>query len=424
MVFVGEYKRMSIDPFEEFPGSQEESIPARKAIQEPVSKGDDVGQSWIELVWEGLSRAGLGETVFRVGTTLLSIALLVVVIWAMRAFYLYLQERTDLNPGEQRSALAAVLPTPTPTPPPPLLPAYNIPANRSAFGIKRLALLHTTIPTRPRTEVITYTVQTGDTIFGIAEKFGLKPESILWGNYYTLADDPHNLRVGQELFILPLDGTYHKWSAGEGLNGVSNGYNVTPEVIINWPGNHLNPETLGDWANPKIEPGTLLVVPGGHRAFVTWSAPRISRDNPGVARLLGPGFCGTVVDGAVGIGAFIWPTNTKWLSGYDYSPGTNHFGIDIAGTLGDPVYASDNGVVVYSGWHTRGYGYVVVIDHGGGWQTLYAHLSYIGVGCGQSVYQGGLIGSLGSTGNSSGPHLHFEMLHESYGKVNPWNFLP
>ena len=89
-----------------------------------------------------------------------------------------------------------------------------------------------------------------------------------------------------------------------------------------------------------------------------------------------------------------------------------------------PIYAADNGVIVYAGWNDWGYGNVVVIDHDGGWQTLYAHMSVLNVGCGQSVYQGDVIGYFGSTGNSSGPHLHFEMLNESYGKVNPWNFLP
>jgi len=81
-------------------------------------------------------------------------------------------------------------------------------------------------------------------------------------------------------------------------------------------------------------------------------------------------------------------------------------------------------VIVYSGLNDYGYGYVVVIDHGNGWQTLYAHMSVISVGCGQSVYQGDLIGAIGSTGNSTGAHLHFEMMNDSYGKVNPWNFLP
>ncbi len=428
MIMWSETQLMSSDRFlEEFPEADDDlGIPRSgnsthgNAGHKPVARQTNK----LLAAWESLSRMGLGETVFRVGTHLLSVAVLLIVIWSLRAFYVYLQDhRVEVGPVQQ-SVFAAALPSPTPAGPPPALPVFAAMTGPYQFGIPRLALIHTTIPARPRTEVITYTVQTGDTIFGIAEQFGLKPETIMWGNTYVFGDDPHNLRPGQSLFILPVDGTYHKWSAGEGLNGVATGYKVTPETIINWPGNHLDPATLGDWSNPNIAPGTMLVVPGGERAFVTWSAPRISRDNPGVARLLGPGFCGTIMDGAVGIGAFIWPTNNHFLSGYDYSPSTNHYGIDIAGSLGDALYADDNGVVVYSGWNNRGYGNVVVIDHGNGWQSLYAHMSVIGVGCGQSVYQGGVIGAMGSTGNSSGPHLHFEMLNEVYGKVNPWNFLP
>jgi LysM repeat protein len=387
------------------------------------SKGKAVKENWIILLLESLSRAGLGETVFRIGTQVFSVVLVLLVIWGLSKFYMALQNTPADQTSGREAVMAAALPTATPTEVPPQLPAFPAVVPTYVKGIPRYAQLHTTIPTRPRTEVISYTVEEGDTIFGIAEKFGLQPETILWGNYYTLADDPHRLSPGQELFILPLNGTYHKWSEGEGLNGVARGYNVTPEDIISWAGNHLDLNTLGDWSHPNIEPGTMLVVPGGNRAFVTWSAPRITRDDPGVAKLLGPGSCGTVVDGAVGIGSFIWPANNHWLSGYDYSPSTNHFGIDIDGETGDPIYAADNGVVVYSGWNNWGYGYVVVIDHGAGWQTLYAHMSAINVGCGQSVYQGNVIGAFGSTGNSSGSHLHFEMLSEAYGKVNPWNFL-
>ena len=165
-------------------------------------------------------------------------------------------------------------------------------------------------------------------------------------------------------------------------------------------------------------------MPGGTRGFVTWSAPRISRSDPAVAKILGPGYCGVVVDGAVGNGTFVWPTTARYISGYHYSPETNHYAIDIGGTLGNAVYASDNGVVVYSGWNNYGYGNMVVIDHGGGWQTLYAHLlGDLLPACGSSVYQGDMIAHLGSTGNSSGPHLHFEMLSETYGKVDPTLFL-
>ena len=410
---------MPNDPYlDEFPAAEEE--PLQDADE--ISGGGQAKESRFLQLLENVSQAGLGETVFRVGTHLLSVALILLAVLGLRALYLNFQGTAP--DGAQVAVMAAAPPTATPTETAPGLPLFTSTRPGFTFGIPRLALLHTTIPTRPRTEVTTYTVQTGDTIFGIAEMFGLKPETILWGNYYTLADDPHRLSPGQDLNIMPMNGTYHRWSEGEGLNGVSRGYNVTPEVIINWPGNHLNPDTLGAWSDPNIEPGTMLFVPGGERAFVTWSAPRITRDNPAVASILGPGACGTIMDGAVGVGAFVWPADRHYLSGYDYSPATNHFGIDISGEMGYAIYAADNGVVVYSGWNDWGYGYVVVIDHGNGWQTLYAHLSAINVSCGASVYQGGVIGAFGSTGNSTGAHLHFEMMHDSYGKVNPWNFLP
>lgn len=410
---------MSNDPYlDEFPAAEEEVKESKS-----TPSGDIVAkESRIQLIGERLSHAGLGETVYRLGTAFLTIALILLAVVGMRLFYLRFQKADVSQPRD--AVLAAEAPTPTPTAVPAIMPTFTAAKPVYQSGISRLALIHTTIPSRPRTEITTYTIKEGDTIFGIAEMFGLKPETILWGNYYTLIDDPHNIRPGVVLNIMPMDGTYHKWSAGEGLNGVAHGYSVTPDVIVNWAGNHLDPTTLGDYSHPNIEPGTMLFVPGGERAYVTWSAPRISRDNPGVAKILGPGSCGTIVDGAVGTGTFIWPTVNHWLSGYDYSPSTNHFGIDIAGSLGNAIYAADNGVVVYAGWNDWGYGNVIVIDHDGGWQTLYAHLSALNVGCGYSVYQGDVIGAMGSTGNSSGPHLHFEMLNESYGKVNPWNFLP
>ncbi len=418
---------MSTDRFlDEFPGAEGDGSDSIDEPEQSANPGEEPKENRILQLWERLSQAGVGETVFRAGTLLVAIAVVLIAVWVLRGF-LAARKEPDNSPG---AAQAVLLPTTAPeendamVAVPELLPLTGA-ALSFDTGIPRMAMLHTTIPSRPRTEVITYTVVTGDTIFGISEKFGLKPETILWGNLYTLADDPHRLQPGQVLNILPVDGVYHKWSAGEGLNGVASGYDVKPEDIIGWPGNNLDLNTLGDWANPKIAADTMLVVPGGERAFVTWSAPLgLTRQNPAVAKIFGPGACGTIVDGAIGTGSFIWPTNNHWLSGYDYSPATNHRGIDIGGSLGDAIYAADNGVIVYAGWNNWGYGNVVVIDHGGGWQTLYAHLSTYNVGCGQSVYQGDVIGGLGSTGNSSGPHLHFEMINDSYGKVNPWDFLP
>lgn len=124
-----------------------------------------------------------------------------------------------------------------------------------------------------RTEVITYIVQSGDTIFEIANKFNLKPETILWSNDETLVDNNVVLQPGIELNILPVDGVFYKWKEGDELNAVASKLGVRTEDIIDWPGNHLNLETLGALSQPNIEPGTMLVIPGGHLDFVSWSSP-------------------------------------------------------------------------------------------------------------------------------------------------------
>jgi hypothetical protein len=350
----------------------------------------------------------------RAGTTLLSIVLLGTVIWLLRVFYAQAPEA-----AESVNALET-----GPTAPVPDIQGAPAAEEMAFGGIPRLADVHTTIPSRPRQEVIKYTVVEGDNVFGIAEKFGLQPYTVLWGNYFVLLDDPHALQPGQELNILPVDGTYHEWSQGEGLNGISAYYGVTPEDIINFPGNNLDPATIGDFANPNIEPGTWLVIPGGHREFITWSAPLgVTRENPASARVLGPGACDPISGGAVGYGTFIWPANNHYLSGFDYAPSANHWGIDVAGNDGEGVYATDAGVVVYAGWNNYGYGNMIMIDHGNDFQSLYAHLSGISVQCGQSVGQGDVIGTIGNTGRSSGSHLHFEIRAIS-SWVNPWDVLP
>ncbi len=398
-----------ISPNQDLPSIEESTSPT----DEPASKRSP--RQWNEI-WEGLLRLGLGEIAVRTGTAIASVALVLLVLWVMASFYL----KGDVA-YERDKAVAAPLPTATNTVPPPTFEKNT--TSTLQRGIPRYAQLHTTLPSRVRFEISQYEVQSGDTIFGIAEKFGLKPQTILWGNFDTLADDPHRLQPGQLLNILPLNGVLYEWHAGDGLNGVSSFFGVTPEDIINWPSNNLNADTIGDFTTPNIPAGSKVFVPGGTRDFISWSAPLISRKDPASAKIFGPGFCGTIIDGYIGSGVFVWPTSEKWLSGYDYSPSTNHWGIDIAGGIGNPIYAADSGVIVYAGWNDWGYGNVLVIDHGNGWQTLYAHLSQLYVGCGASVSQGASIAGMGSTGRSSGPHLHFELMSESRVRVNPWDFL-
>jgi murein DD-endopeptidase MepM/ murein hydrolase activator NlpD len=302
-----------------------------------------------------------------------------------------------------------------------LLPEFMFESKASASQVRRDAILHTDFPSRPRIEVTHYEVQKGDTLFGISEKFSLKPETILWGNWYTMGGDPHSLRPGQELNILPVDGVLHLWTRGEGLNGVAKFYGVTAEDIINWPGNRLDPNI--DRTNPDIEAGTALIVPNGRREPPSWQMVRITRSDPAVAKILGPGYCGSIGSGAIGDAVFGWPTASTAISGYHYVPGV-HEAIDIGGNTGTAIFSADDGVVVYSGWNDWGYGLVVVVDHGNGWQTLYAHLSQINAGCGQSLSQGEILGLMGCTGNCTGSHLHFEMRNDIWGRVNPINFLP
>jgi murein DD-endopeptidase MepM/ murein hydrolase activator NlpD len=387
----------------------EDNLPA---FEEPAVK---TPRRWNDI-WEGLLRLGLGEVALRAGTVLASITLVLLVLWVMGSFYL----KGEVN-YTRDSAVAAPLPAATSTiPPPPFVQRAALAAER---GIPRLAQLHTNLPSRARFEMTKYEVKSGDTLIGIAEQFGLKPQTLLWGNFDILADDPHRLQPGQQLNILPVDGAIYEWHAGDGLNGVSKFFGVSVDTIIDWPSNSLSREALGDFTNPNIEPGTKLLIPGGSRPFISWSAPLISRKDPAKARVFGPGYCGTVVDGYIGSGTFVWPSTENWLSGYDYTPGTNHWGIDIAGSMGNAIYATDSGVVVYSGWNDWGYGNVVVIDHGNGWQSLYSHLSQIYAVCGASVSQGATIGAMGSTGRSSGPHLHFELMNASGVRVNPWDYL-
>lgn len=126
-------------------------------------------------------------------------------------------------------------------------------------------------------------------------------------------------------------------------------------------------------------------------------------------------------------GSFRWPTSGRITSyfGGRSSPGgigsTNHKGIDIAGSYGSPIYAADGGTVTYAGW-MGGYGYLVQIDHGNGYVTYYGHNSSLLVSVGQHVYKGQQIARMGSTGNSTGNHCHFEIRYNGVAK-NPLNYL-
>ena len=291
-----------------------------------------------------------------------------------------------------------------------VLPTYST-ANEYQ-SVKRDANADTILPVGYRDEPVSYTVESGDSIFGIAETFDLEPESVLWANYDVLNDDPHSISVGQNLVIPPVDGILYEWKDGDTLENIAAKYYVDVDDILLYPGNDL------DISNPSIAPGTLIMIPGGYREYETWVVPSVASSDSGVnSTILGPGGCTTSGGGVVGTYTFIWPTAYRVISGNDYWSG--HQALDMMCYQGDAIFASDSGVIVYAGAISGGYGNMVMIDHGNGYETLYAHLSSVNVSCGQSVYQGTVIGACGSTGNSTGPHLHFE-IRLNAGMINPW----
>jgi murein DD-endopeptidase MepM/ murein hydrolase activator NlpD len=286
-------------------------------------------------------------------------------------------------------------------------------ADRDESFLVRYPETNTIAPTRPRSHPVEYQVTQGDAVFSIAKKFNISPETLLWSNYDVLKDDPHSLSPGQELIIPPTNGIIYEWKEGDALEDVARDFKASVDDILSWSGNKL------DITNPEIEPGEILMIPGGAREFQQWVVPTIAVGRAGVTTEI-PGGCAITGPGLGGSGWFVWPTDNRYLSGNDYWSG--HLAIDIAAATGHSIYAADSGVVVLAGW-MGGYGNVVMIDHLNGYHTLYAHLSSINVACGSNAFQGSVIGRAGSTGNSTGPHLHFEVRYLG-GFINPWTVLP
>lgn len=266
-----------------------------------------------------------------------------------------------------------------------------------AEKLVRAAMPLTEIPSRLRRSVITYTVQPGDTVEGIAIMYGIQPETIMWSNS-AVEDAPDYLQIGQELVILPVNGVYHTVAKGDTLESIAQKYKATIESITGVSFNDLKPPDY------RIEPGMRLIVAGGEKPYV----PKVVT-----------AYAGSVPQGARGTGRFQWPVLGTITQGYWFG----HRALDLGAPTGSPVYAADGGFVSFAGWTDIGYGNLVVIDHANGYATYYGHLSGFRVYVGQGVQRGQLVGLVGSTGNSSGPHLHFEIRY-NHSLLNPRSYLP
>lgn len=270
----------------------------------------------------------------------------------------------------------------------------NLPAMANLPIIRESALAPAAVPLtfegeRPQHDLQVYRVVRGDTPNGIADKFGIQASTLLGGNP-TLSQESSLLQVGQDLLILPIDGVLHDVQPGDTLESISSLYGIPVETIIGYGPNNLE-------FPYRLYPETQIMVPGAVREIFVWNPPKLEAVRPsnnGVTPLV------------VGTGTFVFPVNSRnYTQFYWYS----HRGLDIGLPEGSSVIASDTGTVTFSGWNIYGYGNLIVVNHGNGFETFYAHLRGMNVVPGQVVYQGNVIGSSGNTGNSSGPHIHFEI---------------
>lgn len=256
-----------------------------------------------------------------------------------------------------------------------------------------------------RHEIIYHEVEPGEVLGGISESYGIRLETLLNANNLTARSI---LKPGQRLAILPTDGVVHTVKKGDTVTKIALMYKANTEDIITF--NELSED------GKDIAIGDTLIVPGGRR--VVAAAPPRSTGSTGNTGAIGSR--PSNVAPAAASGAYIWPTSVRRVTQY-YGP--LHTGMDIAGPVGTPLYASRGGKVLRSqcGWN-GGYGCHVIIDHGGGITTLYGHASQLFVKAGETVTQGEVIAFMGSTGHSTGPHIHFEV-RVSGRRTNPLQYI-
>jgi len=238
-----------------------------------------------------------------------------------------------------------------------------------------------------RTKVVEYTVQPGDSLWGIANQFGLDIDTLRWSNP-ELERNPDVLSVGQVLNILPVQGVFHIAQPGDTIDDIAVQYGVGPESITDYPPNALFPPF-------DLQAGQGIIVPFGKKYLAKLPHPAPAPD-----------------------AELAWPIAGAITQGFS----DQHGALDIGAPYGSTVYAAESGVIKYADWAAEGYGFTVIVDHGNGRETWYNHLKGALLSVGSPVERGTAIGQVGSTGHSTGPHVHFEVRVDGR-RVNPLEFL-
>ena len=256
-------------------------------------------------------------------------------------------------------------------------------------------------------DMLTHTVASGETLSTISNAYGIKTQTVLWENGLANAN---SLRVGQKLLIPPVDGVSHKVAKNETVESIAKKYSVDAGAI-----------TKQNKLLAGVATGDEIYIPGAKPLYDERTTPA----RVGTASRVGVGshvdFAGSS-DIPIGDRPFIFPTRGKLTQGFR----AGHYAFDIADTSKPPIWAAGSGKVVKasSGTWGGGYGNHIIIDHGNGLKTLYAHMDYLDVSVGDIVEQGQVLGRMGKTGRvygRTGIHLHFEVIKNGVKQV-PSNY--
>lgn len=253
-------------------------------------------------------------------------------------------------------------------------------------------------------DTLVYEVQEGDTISQIAENYNISVNTIRWENNLT----SNKINVGQKLNILPVTGVKHIVKKGDTLDKIAKKYDAELEDIL------VYNDILKD---QKLKQGDKIIVPNGVIIAPVISKPSSTTQNKSTS----------ISTSTAVAGYYLRPVSGKITSPYGPRKGSYHYGIDIGNKRGTPIVAAAGGTVTEvvnycaEGKSSCGgrYGNYVKIIHPNGQTTIYAHLTKASVSVGQSVSQGSNIGTLGNTGRSTGPHLHFEIQKANGSTIRP-----